>query len=445
MTALALPVVVAELGWMAMGLVDTVMVGPLGAAAIGAVGLAGTLFLTIVIFGMGLLLGLDTLVSQSYGAGRIDECHRWLLHGVVLAAGVSAPTVIVALTTIPLLRHVGLHPEVLALTVPYLEALTWSAIPLLFYATFRRYLQAIGIVRPIMVALVSANIVNVIANWVLIWGYFGAPALGTTGSAWATVIARTYMTSYLLATIVVRERRMRTGLWQTPRVVEAARLRRLLALGGPAAAQLTTEIGVFAAATALAGRLEPASLAAHQIALNVASFTFMVPLGVASAGAVRVGHALGRGDAVAASRAGWTALLLGAAFMAAAGVGLFAAPAALIRVFTSEPEVIVVGTTLLIVAAVFQLFDGVQVVATGVLRGSGDTRTAMFLNVAGHWAIGLPLGYALCFWYSMEVVGLWVGLSVGLMVVGTVLLVVWARRMRSMIASSATSNRSPFR
>jgi MATE family multidrug resistance protein len=203
-------------------------------------------------------------------------------------------------------------------------------------------------------------------------------------------------------------------------------------LGLPAAMQITLEVGVFAAATALAGRLAPAALAAHQIALNVAAFSFMVPLGVSSAGAVRVGHAVGRLDRAAAARAGWTALLFGVGFMAIAALSFITIPRLLIGAFTKDAGVLAVGVSLLRVAAVFQLFDGLQAVATGVLRGLGDTRTAMLWNLAGHWFIGLPLGYTLCFGLGLGVVGLWWGLSTGLIICGVSLLYVWHRRIHTL-------------
>jgi MATE family multidrug resistance protein len=207
------------------------------------------------------------------------------------------------------------------------------------------------------------------------------------------------------------------------------RLMRLVRLGFPAAAQVTLELGVFAAASALAGRLDAVSLASHQITLNLASLTFMVPLGLASAGAVRVGHAVGRRDAPAASRAGWTALLLGAAFMSSAAVAFVGVPGLLIGVFTSNALVLALTTRLLLVAGMVQLFDGVQGVSTGILRGLGDTRTAMLANLAGHWLVGLPVGYVLCFWQGWGVIGLWVGLSLGLSAVAVVLVGVWRRRI----------------
>jgi MATE family multidrug resistance protein len=189
---------------------------------------------------------------------------------------------------------------------------------------------------------------------------------------------------------------------------------------------------VFAAATALAGRLAPASLAAHQIAINFAALTFMVPLGVSSAAAVRVGHAAGRSDPAGASRAGWTALMFGASFMACAAAVFVTMPHVLIGAFTHDAGVLAVGVSLLYVGAVFQLFDGLQGVATGALRGLGDTRSPMIWNFAGHWLIGLPLGYVLCFIAGLGVIGLWWGLSTGLIICGVALLSVWSRRVRSL-------------
>ena len=435
MFELAVPVVMAELGWMTMGIVDTLMVGPLSPEAIGAVGIGTSVFMGVVILAIGVLLGLDTLVSQAYGAGRLHECHRWLLHGSTLAILMSFPLTLLLWKVIDSLDVWGLDPGVLALAHPYLDSLSWSVLPLLLYAAFRRYLQGMGVVRPVMAALIVANFVNLFLNWVLIYGKLGAPAMGVRGSAWATVVARIAMAGFLLGVILYRERGSRPGLFDTTLTIEPAWLKRLLVLGLPAAMQITLEVGVFAAATALAGRLAPASLAAHQIALNIAAFAFMVPFGVSSAGAVRVGQAVGRLDPPGAARAGWTALLFGVGFMALAALSFITIPRILIGAFTKDAGVLAVGVSLLRVAAVFQLFDGLQAVATGVLRGLGDTRTAMLWNLGGHWFIGLPLGYTLCFVSGVGVVGLWWGLSTGLIICGVSLLYVWSRRIHALTAA----------
>jgi MATE family multidrug resistance protein len=436
MLALATPVVMAELGWVTMGIVDTIMVGGLGAGAIGAVGLASMLFFAVAVFAMGLLLGLDPLVAQAFGARRLDECHRWLIDGMWLSVLVTLPMVGIVFGMNATLGRWGLPPGVLVLTRPYLAILTWSLPALLFYVSFRRYLQAMNLVRPVMFALVSANLVNGIANWVLIYGHFGAPAMGVRGSAYATLASRIFMAAWLLIVIVRHEAHVTPRLGETPMEIDLGRLRRLFVLGFPAAGQSVLEVGVFAAATALAGRVSANALAAHQIALNLAAFTFMVPLGVASAAAVRVGQAVGRQDPRGAASAGWTAIAIGVGFMASAAIVFLVMPRGLIRLFTDDPAVLEIGVSLLFVAAVFQLFDGLQGVTTGALRGLADTRTAMLWNLAGHWAVGLPLGYLLCFRWGLGVVGLWWGLSVGLMICGVALLFVWIRAAASLSTSS---------
>jgi MATE family multidrug resistance protein len=427
---LAGPVVLAEIGWMSMGLVDTLMVGGLGPAAIAATGMGSGVFTAIVIFGMGLMLGLDALVSRSAGAGRLDECVRWLHHGVVLALCVAPFVMLLTWGAFATIDAWGLNQQIGVLAGPYLQVIALSAPPLLLYAAFRRYLQGIHVVRPIMFALVSANLVNAGANAILIYGRLGAPALGVTGSAWATCIARIYMAAFLYVAIRREHRRQGNTRPHVPFAFDPIRLRRLLALGAPAASQITLEVGVFALATALAAKLDPVSSASHQIALNIVSLIFMVPLGLASAGAVRVGHAVGARDIDRARRAGWTALALGGAVMTALGFVLFLFPVPMLSVFTTDARVVGIGTTLLAIAAAFQLFDGTQAVATGVLRGLGDTRTPMVMNVIGHWVLGLPVGYALCFRFGWGVAGLWTGLSIGLVFCAIVLMAVWIRRTR---------------
>ena len=436
---LAIPVVLAELGWMAMGIVDTIMVGPLGPEAIGAVGVGSGVFTGIAVFGMGVLLGLDTLVSHSYGAGDERDCRRWLLHGLVLALLLAIPMMGALVIIIGQLGHIGLHPSVQTLVLPYFRVIVWSLIPLLGYAAGRRYLQGVSTVGPVAFALVSANLVNVVANWMLIYGRLGAPALGVAGAAWATVIARIFMFAVIAAAVLYRDRARGWQPWREAWGVQRWRLTRLLRLGLPAAAQVTLEVGVFAAATVLAGRLAPVELAAHQIALNIAAFVFMVPLGASSAGAVLVGQALGRRDPRGAARAGWTTIATISALMLLIAITFIAVPVPLLSVFSRDPLILALGSRLLLVAALFQLFDGLQAVATGVLRGLGDTKTAMVANLVGHWAFGLPAGYWLCFSVGWGVVGLWVGLSIGLTSVGLVLLIVWARRIHALLAGVASA------
>jgi len=427
MVTLAVPVIAAELGWMGMGVVDTLMVGPLGAAALGGTGIGSTLFIAVGVFGMGLLLGLDTVVSQAFGAGDREACDRWLIAGVWLALIATLPLAVLLLVLWRLLPVLGLHPDVLPHVSAYFPIVATSLPPLLAYAALRRYLQALSQVGAIAFTLVSANLVNVLVNWILIYGIGPAPALGVRGAAWATVLSRIYMV-LVLAAIAWRLHRSGPAThvsWDWP----TDRVRRLLALGLPAAAHLTFEVGVFSAVTALAGQLAPQALAAHHIALIIASVVFMVPLGVSAAAAVLVGQHAGRGDGHGAMRAGWAAILVTLAFMSAAATAFVVAPGGFIRLFTAEAAVIAIGSQLLGVAAAFQLFDGLQVTTTGALRGLGETRVPMYISLVGYWVSGLPLGWWLCFRAGYGVIGLWLGLAASLCLVGSALLFLWHRRI----------------
>ena len=435
MLRLAWPVIAAEIGWVSMGLVDTLMVGPLGPAAIGAVGTGSILFLAVMVVGFGTLYALDTFVSQSFGAGRIDECHRWLFAGLQVAAVLAVVLTAICLALVAALPAFGLHPEVLVLIRPYMTSLLWSIPLLLVYAVFRRYLQAMHVVRPVMWALLGANLVNAGGNWILINGHLGFPPLGVVGSAYATVIARLAVAAFLFLVILRRERDRPSGLHDVPFAFDPDRVWRIVRLGLPAAGQNLLEVGIFAAASALAGRITPAAVAAHQIVLNIVSFIFMIPFGFGSAAAVRVGHAIGRGDRGGAQAAGRTAIALATAVMAMSAVLFFLAPRWLVSLFTRDPEVMAIGVGLLLVAAVFQLFDGVQAVATGALRGLGDTHTPMIANLVGHWVLGLPAAYWLCFGRGWGAQGLWAGLACGLIFTGIVLLLAWERRSGNIINS----------
>jgi MATE family multidrug resistance protein len=437
MLHLAAPLAIAELGWMAMGVVDTVMAGPLGAAAVGAGSLGSMVFYPIAICGAGMLLGMDTLVAQAFGSGGVRDCRRTLVNGVWLGSALAPLLALVLWALTPVLRSSGVNPRVMALFPPFMGNLLWGIWPLLLYAAFRRYLQAMNIVRPVTFALVSANLVNAGGNWLLMFGHWGVPAMGIAGSALSTSLARAYMAAVLALTVLWHERRTGNWLFHISWRPDWAHLRRLVELGLPAAGQILFEGAVFAIVTALAARLDEASLAAHGIAINVISTTYMVPLGISSAAAVRVGQAYGRRDIRAAAVAGWTALLIGSLFMGAAGLALATAPRWIVHLYIGDAAVLSCGVVLLRIAAVFELFDGLQAVSTGALRGLGDTRTPMLAHLAGYWAVGLPVVYVLCFPLHWGAPGIWVGLSAALILIGSALVVVWSRA----IAATASAFR----
>ena len=430
---LALPLVLAEIGWMSMGVVDTIMVGrlPNSAIAIGATGLGQSLYNIVGIFGAGLLLGLDTFVAQAHGREDMKDARHSLVNGFFLALGLT-PFLMLLISFWPaLMNSFGVSRELVAPMRPFLTALNWGTLPLLCYFALRRYLQAVNVVHPIMFALVSANLVNFIGNWALIYGHVGFPAMGITGSGWSTCFARIYMALVLLGTLVYVESERGLAEWIGEMGLDLHRMWALLALGAPAATQILLEIGAFSGATALCAKLGPVPLSGHEIALNCAAFTFMVPLGISSAAAVRVGQEVGRGNPLKAHLAGWSAILLGAGFMACTGLMFVTFPKPIARIFSPDPVVIRVGARLLLVAAAFQLFDGLQTVATGALRGSGDTRTPMLANLVAYWFIGLPAGSVLCFYFGWGALGIWIGLCAGLVLIGSALLWTWHKRLLS--------------
>src|ERR1700731_4329760 len=383
---LALPLVLAELGWMSMAIVDTMMVGrlPDSATAMGAVSLGSNIFIVLALFGAGLLMGLDTLVAQAFGAGQREDCHRSLVNGIYLSL-VMTPFLMAPVWFFgPLLQALRIDPVVARLAVPYMKALAIGLFPLMLYFAVRRCIQAMNMVRPVAFALVTANLINLLFNWVLIYGKWGAPAMGVVGSGWSTALARLYMALVLVGYLLWYDCRHRTELLKTPVNVDFRRIRRLIILGLPAATQITLEISVFALTAALIGRLGAVPLAAHQIALNTVAFTYMVPLGISSAAAVRVGQAIGRRDPSAAADAGNTAIFIGAAFMALCSAALLIFPRPIAFMYTPATDVIRATTFLLAAGAAFQLFDGIQTVATGALRGAGDTRTPILCHLIAY-------------------------------------------------------------
>jgi multidrug resistance protein, MATE family len=285
----------------------------------------------------------------------------------------------------------------------------------------------VGQVRVVTVTLVIANLVNWFGNWVLIYGKFGLPALGVDGSAISTCLARIGMAAALIGFAWRYERSRGHPLfrhWARPSLLK---IRQLTRLGIPAAGQIVLEVGAWNGATFAAGLLTPVALATHSIALQYASVTYMVPLGMSAAAAVSVGHALGAGDPSRARRAGWLALGLGTGFMLLAALVFLLVPRPLIMLYTHDPRVLGEGPALLYVAAAFQIFDGIQTVSTGALRGLGETRVPMIANFVGYWMLGLPLGLFLCFGLHWGVYGLWIGLTLALIVIASSLLWRWRR------------------
>jgi MATE family multidrug resistance protein len=418
---LAGPLVLIQVGTMLMGVVDTMMVGRLSAAALAAAALANLYFFSFGMFGMGVLFALDPIVAQGLGARDELAVRRGLQRGLVLATVVAVPVSLALLTVKPVLEFVGQPAEIVPAAAGYVYRTLLSVWPFYVFVVLRQTLQAHHRTGAIMFTIVASNLLNAGLNYTWIYGELGFPAMGLLGSAWATTVSRWFMAVLLLVLgwphLSPYLRRL------APNLLDPAALGRMLRLGAPIGAQMLLESSAFGVVALLMGWLGVTQVAAHQVVLNFASLTFMVPLGVASAAAVIVGHAVGRGDAGGVRRSTVAALAVGAGFMAVMAVLLIGAPELLSRAYTSDPGVLALAVLLMPIAGVFQVFDGLQVVSIGLLRGLGDTRVPMIVNVVGFWCIGVPVSLTLGFVLGYGAVGLWWGLVAGLVIVATFLIV----------------------
>ena len=417
---IAVPVVVVQVGIMLMGVVDTVMVGHVSPRDLAAVALGNLYFFTCAIFGLGILYALDPVVSQAVGAGDEDTIARSVQRATLLAIGLGLLSSLAMAPAGPVFRLLRQPLDVIPVGQGYVHASLAGIVPFFLFIVLRLTLQAMGRVAPIVVTVVVANLANLFFNWTLIYGHLGLPALGAVGAGWASTLARWFMLLLLLAIswpVMVRHLRpLRVEIFRvTP-------LRALLGVGLPIGMQLALEFGAFAAIGVLMGWLGTVAMAGHQVAINLASLTFMVPLGIAQATAVLVGRAVGREDPPAARRAAGAGLGAGALFMACMAITLLVAPGPLARLYSDDPEVLAVAAALLPLAGLFQVFDGLQVVASAVLRGVADTRVPMVVNVLGFWICGMPISLLLGFRLGAGPVGLWWGLVAGLAAVAVFLL-----------------------
>jgi MATE family multidrug resistance protein len=439
--AIAVPLALSNLGNQLIGVVDTAVVGRLGEIPLGAVGLGSGLYFAVAVVGLGLMLGLDPLITQAVGAGERPEARRLFFQGLFIATVVALPLALAIVGVVAILPALGIDPEAASETADYVHARLPSLWPFFMLVGGRSYLSAHDVTRPMVIGVVVANVVNLPVSWALVFGdagltpyglpAMGVPALGVAGAGWTSTVCTVLQMAIVLSAVRV----LGKGDEGHPRFrPDPLIIRRALALGAPIAGALLAEVGLFTLTGLGAGILGNRSLAAHNVALTLAATTFQVPLAVNAAATVRVGRAIGEGDADKTRRAGFVALGVGGGFMAMNALFFVAVPSVLARLITDDPDVIAAAVPLILVAAAFQLVDGLQSVGAGALRGAGDTRFAMIANIIGHYALGVPIAAVLAWPAGWGVEGLWWGLCAGLSAVAVALVARFDRISRKAIA-----------
>jgi len=436
---LAAPLAAAQAGNQLMGLVDVAVLGRLGAKELAGAGLGNAIFFAFSIMGMGMVMGVDPLMSQALGARDEARARRVLWQGVWLTLIVAGVLTLILGAAVILLPYIGSEAELVPLAQVYLGVRLLSLFPFLLFFVIRSFLQAHHVTRPLLVSMIIANIANLFLDVLFVFGgsvlpaWTGplrmVPAMGVAGAAIATVLCSILQLAIVTAAVAKVGRVEHVShRWNAAEIARAARV------GLPVGLQMGAEVGIFALVGVLASRLGTLHIAAHQLVIGLASFTFTVALGVAAAGSVRVGKAIGARDPYATRISGRMAFVAGAVVMGLSALAFAFFPRPIIRLVTDQENVILASLPLMLVAAVFQLSDGIQAVGAGVLRGAGDTKYAFYANLVGHWLIGFPVALFLGFKAGLGIVGLWWGLCAGLTVVAVLLFVRFEKLSRNEIA-----------
>lgn len=417
---LAAPIIVSQLGQIGMNTADTIMVGPLGATPLAAAGLGSAIHSFLFTVCMGVIVGMAPLVSQAFGAGDRLQCRRTLVQGLWLSLLLAVPVVLLHLVGHELSLMLGQSPDVARETGRYLRAIAASVPAIFLYMAYRQFLEGMSIAKPAMVFTFIGLALNILFNRLLIYGVGDTiPAMGLVGSGWATTIVRWSMFLGLAGYVGLRsDLHPFRGIAKR---LDAALLGRIATIGAPVGMQFGLEVGLFALAAIMMGWIGPLQLAAHQVTINIAATTFMVALGVSLAGSIHVGQHIGAGQVAPMRRAVLATYTLAVGFMGICALLFVGMGESLVRLYTSDADIIALGTRLLMVAALFQVFDGAQVAGVSVLRGAADTRTPMVIAGLGYWGVGMPIGYLLGFRSDIGPVGVWIGLSAGLAVVAVLL------------------------
>lgn len=413
---LAYPVIIGQLGHMMMGVVDSLMVGKVGAAPLAASSITNGIFMLFMIFGIGVSMAISPITAMSVGAKKYSECGVVFRQGLLVNVGIGIILTLVTGLGAEIIRFLDQPQEIVGQGMVYLHILSYSIIPVMIFQTYKQYSEGLSIMGPAMIITLLANLVNVFVNWVLIYGNLGMPAMGLPGAGWATFATRIVMAISLIIYVSFSIKYKPYDPTFHFRRIDFNMMKRILKLGIPGGLQYFFEVGAFAGSAIIIGWLGTNELAAHQIAINLASISFMCALGISAAASIRVGNAVGRSNIQDTRSAGLVAFILSAVVMSTFGIIFIVLRFFLPGLYISDPNVIQITSSLLIIAALFQLSDGTQAVGIGVLRGIADAKVPMIITFIAYWIIGLPGGYFLGFTLGIGVQGVWFALFIALTV-----------------------------
>lgn len=414
--SLAYPVIIGQLGIIMMGVVDSIMVGKLGPVPLAAASLGNSLIFIILIIGIGCSIVISPLIAILVGSKRYSECGVYFRQSLLVNVVLSFIMLAIILIGVNFINHLDQPPEVVNLAIIYMTIVGFSAIPLMIFQTYKQFIEGLSVMKPAMIISIVANIINAFVNWVLIFGELGFPKLGLAGAAWATFASRIFMALVLMVYVMYNKKYKQFDVSFHFRGVNFPIIKKILRLGLPSGFQYFFEVGAFSFAVIMIGWIGANQLAAHQIAINLASISFMGVLGISQAASIRVGNAMGERNIQNIRKAGFTAIVLGASIMSLSGIIFIVFNQFLPTLYISDKEVISIASRLIIIAALFQLSDGTQAVGIGVLRGLMDIKGPTIITFIAYWVISLPVGYLLGFTFNLGVDGVWIGLLIGLTV-----------------------------
>ncbi|MEE9372631.1 MAG: MATE family efflux transporter [Saprospiraceae bacterium] len=417
---LATPIMTGQLGQVIVNVVDSLMVGRLGAASLASVSLAVSICIIFIIVGTGISFALPPLLAKAHGAGQHKRVGIYFYHSTIINIVYAIFSIISIEVIVPLLGHLGHNPEVVQLAIPYIRITAYAMIPLMLFQSFRCFADGLSWTLLPMIAIITGNVANVILNYMFIFGNWGAPMMGVKGAAMSTMIARILMLVVLFGLIYKRE-----ALWNHLKIKSLKLKKRvfnnLLEIGIPTSLQMFFEVSGFAGAALLMGILSRDAQAAHQIAINMSAVTFLICSGLGMAATVRVGNRLGEKNAIGIRRAGLSSIVQVVIIMLVFSLIMIIFRAVLPTFYIDDVNVINIASTLLIAAAIFQIPDGIQVVALGALRGLQDVKAPTFITFVAYWVFGLPFSYFSAFYFDIGPIGIWLGLVVGLTISSTLL------------------------